>query len=100
LNPDQLAEFPCKYCGKSFTDGRKLGGHVRQAHSPKYQPSPPTQLAVDGEGEAAAKILELWKQGSNPLMVISVLRVHPRFVKEVLSEYDELLNEWKKFREA
>ena len=73
---------------------------MRQAHAPKYQPSSPTQLAMDGEGEAAAKVLELWKQGSNPLMVISVLRVHPRFVKEVLSEYDELLNEWKKFREA
>ncbi len=73
---------------------------MRQAHAPKYQPGAPTQLSADGEGEAAAKVLELWKQGSNPLTVISALRVHPRFVKEVLSEYDELLNEWKKFREA
>ena len=100
MNPDQLAEFPCKYCGKTFTDGRKLGGHVRQAHSPKLQPIIEAPLTSDGEGEAAAKVLELWKQGSNPLMVISALRLHPRFVKEVLSEYDELLNEWKKFREA
>ena len=73
---------------------------MRQAHAPKYQPTPSAPLASDGEGEAAAKVLELWKSGSNPLMVIATLRVHPRFVKEVLSEYDELLNEWKKFREA
>ena len=45
-------------------------------------------------------VLELWKSGSDPLAVISSLRVHPRFVKEVLKEYDELLNEWKRFKEA
>ncbi len=98
MSPVQVAEFPCKYCAKSFTDGRQLGGHVRQSHPAKQQASPSAPQPSDGE--AAAKVLELWKSGSNPLDVISTLRVHPRFVKEVLAEYDELLNEWKKFREA
>lgn len=99
MSPVQVAEFPCKYCGKTFTDGRGLGGHVRQAHQDKQRTQPAT-TAQSSDGETAARVLELWKSGSNPLAVISALRVHPRFVKEVLAEYDELLNEWKKFREA
>jgi hypothetical protein len=74
---------------------------VRQAHATKQQPKQVSHEAPQStDGENAAKVLELWKSGSNPLAVISTLRVHPKFVKEVLSEYDELLNEWKKFREA
>jgi hypothetical protein len=99
LNPAQLAEFPCKYCGKTFTDGRGLGGHVRQSHQAR-QRGVPAQASKSSDGESAARVLELWRSGSDPLTVISTLRVHPRFVKEVLAEYDELLNEWKKFREA
>ena len=99
MSPVQVAEFPCKYCGKTFTDGRGLGGHIRQAHQVK-QRSETTPSMQSPDGEAAAKVLELWKSGSSPLTVISTLRVHPRFVKEVLVEYDDLLNEWKKFREA
>lgn len=44
--------------------------------------------------------MELWRAGEDPITVVETLRVHPRFVKEVLKEYDELLNEWKKFKEA
>jgi hypothetical protein len=102
----ELAVFPCKHCGKTFSDGRSLGGHVRQAH-PQPKPAAPqasqasqASPAALGEGEVAAQVLEQWKSGTDPLTVISSLRVHPRFVKEVLQEYDELLNEWKKFKEA
>jgi hypothetical protein len=97
----ELAEFPCKYCGKSFSDGRRLGGHVRQLH-PVVKPGATIQQTsgVLAEGEVAARVLDLWKSGEDPLSVISTLRVHPRFVKEVVKEYDELLNEWKKFKEA
>ena len=52
------------------------------------------------EGEYAARVIELWKAGEDPITVVETLRVHPRFVKEVLKEYDELINEWKKFKEA
>jgi len=52
------------------------------------------------DGEVAARVLELWKTGEDPLTIVGTLRVHPRFVKEVLKEYDELINEWKKFKEA
>jgi uncharacterized C2H2 Zn-finger protein len=24
--------FDCKFCGKEFNDGRKLGGHISRAH--------------------------------------------------------------------
>jgi hypothetical protein len=99
--PAELAVFPCRHCGKTFSDGRSLGGHVRQAH-PTSKPAiaPPSVAASPGEGEVAAQVLELWKSGTEPLAIISALKVHPRFVKEVLKEYDELLNEWKKFKEA
>ncbi len=53
------------------------------------------------EGECAARVLELWRTGEDPLTVIATLRVHPRFVKDAaLKEYDELITEWKKFKEA
>jgi hypothetical protein len=99
MSPLQLTDFRCKYCGKAFTDGRALGGHVRQSHPAKPQGAHAPALQPS-DGETAARVLELWQSGSNPLAVISALRVHPRFVKEVLADYDELLNEWKKFREA
>jgi hypothetical protein len=103
MAPVELAVFPCKHCGKTFLDGRSLGGHVRQVHPQrKLAALQASQASPDslGEGEAAAQVLEHWSAGSDPLTVISSLRVHPRFVKEVLKEYDELLNEWKKFKEA
>jgi len=100
MSPAELADFPCKYCGRSFTDGRRLGGHVRQSHP--VVKSGTTQYAAtpSAEGELAARVLELWKTGEDPITVVETLRVHPRFVKEVLKEYDELINEWKKFKEA
>ena len=52
------------------------------------------------DGEYAARVLELWKDGEDPIAIVETLRVHPRFVKEVLKEYDELITEWKKFKEA
>jgi len=96
----KLAEFSCKYCGKTFSDGRKLGGHVRQVH-PVVKPGTNQQAAaLSTDGESAARVLELWKGGDDPLSIVTSLRVHPRFVKEVLKEYDELINEWQKFKEA
>src|SRR4029077_4498405 len=98
--PAELAEFPCKYCGKTFTDGRRLGGHVRQLHpvlKSGLSQQPSAQVA---DGEAAARVLDLWKNGEDPLAIVATLRVHPRFVKEVLKEYDELIIEWRKFTEA
>jgi len=95
----QLAAFTCKHCGKSFTDGRGLGGHVRQAH-PKPVQKQAAFETPSGDGEIAARVLELWKSGSDPFKVISTLRIHPKVVKEVLREYDDLLNEWKQFKEA
>ena len=100
MTPAELAEFHCKYCGKGFSDGRRLGGHVRQAH-PVMKPGATQQVAApSADGEVAARVLELWKTGEDPLTIVGTLRVHPRFVKEVLKEYDELINEWKKFKEA
>jgi hypothetical protein len=102
MTPAELeAEFHCRYCGKLFTDGRRLGGHVRQAHAVMKPGIAPQQVTrPTSEGEYAAKVLELWRAGEDPMTVVETLRVHPRFVKEVLKEYDELLNEWKKFKEA
>lgn len=100
MSPAELAEFHCRYCGKTFSDGRRLGGHVRQTHpvvKPGAAQGSPRSLS---EGEYAARVLELWKTGEDPFNVVASLRLHPRFVKEVLKEYDELLNEWKKFKEA
>lgn len=100
MTPAELAVFPCRHCGRTFTDGRSLGGHVRQAHPTKQAAAPQPVAATVGEGEVAARVLELWRTGTEPLAIISALKVHPRFVKDVLKEYDELLNEWKKFKEA
>jgi hypothetical protein len=98
--PAELAEFHCKYCGKMFTDGRRLGGHVRQLH-PVLKPGFAQQASAQAaDGEVAARVLDLWKAGEEPLAIVATLRVHPRFVKEVLKEYDELINEWRKFKEA
>ena len=101
MSPARLADFHCKYCGKGFSDGRRLGGHVRQSH-PVMKPGAAQQVAPTplADGEYAARVLELWKAGEDPLTVVETLRVHPRFVKEVLKEYDELINEWRKFKEA
>jgi hypothetical protein len=100
MTPAELAEFPCKYCGKSFSDGRQLGGHVRQSHPVLKQLATQQAATPLVEGEVAARVLDLWKAGEDPLTIVATLRVHPRFVKEVLREYDELINEWKKFKEA
>ena len=100
MTPSELAQFSCKYCGKTFTDGRRLGGHVRQLHQVVKPGATQHAVPVTAEGEMAARVLELWKSGEDPFTVVSMLRVHPRLVKEVLKEYDELINEWKKFKEA
>ncbi len=100
MSAAKLAIFACKYCGKSFDDGRKLGGHVRQSHSVQKRDSVVASSALTGDGEIAARVLEMWKNGTEPFTIVSELKVHPRFVREVLKEYDELLNEWRKFKEA
>lgn len=100
MSPAELAEFHCKYCGRAFGDGRRLGGHVRQSHPVMKRGGTQQSPKPFSEGECAARVLELWKTGEDPLTVVETLRVHPRFVKEVLKEYDELINEWKKFKEA
>ncbi len=92
----QLAKFTCKYCGRGFDEGRKLGGHVRQRH----QKALLAQSPISGEGEMAARVLEMWKGGTDPYSIITSLRIHPMFVSGVLKEYDELLNEWKKSSEV
>src|SRR5271170_2482824 len=98
MTPAELAQFHCRYCGKIFSDGRRLGGHVRQSH-PVVKPGVVQQAAMQSaDGENAARVLELWKEGEDPITIVETLRVHPRFVKEVLKEYDELINEWKKFK--
>lgn len=100
MDSAELTEFHCKYCGKTFSDGRRLGGHVRQSHA-VMKPGLDQQVATPfADGEVAARVLELWRDGEDPLTIVATLRVHPRFVKEVLKEYDELINEWKKFKEA
>ena len=100
MTPAELAEFHCKYCGKAFSDGRRLGGHVRQSH-PVMKPGITQQAsALSADGEVAARVLELWKSGEDPLSIVGTLRLHPRFVKEVLREYDELVTEGRKFKEA
>jgi hypothetical protein len=103
MSSAELAAYLCRHCGRTFDDGRRLGGHVRQAHPPQKIPAAvptPGAPALVGDGEIAVRVLELWKSGVQPLEIVTSLRVHPRFVKEVLKEYDELLSEWKKFKEA
>jgi C2H2-type zinc finger len=100
MTPAKLADFPCKYCGRSFSDGRSLGGHVRQSHQVVKSGDSQQVEGPTTDGEFAARVLELWKEGEDPITIVETLRVHPRFVKEVLKEYDELINEWKKFKEA
>jgi hypothetical protein len=100
-NEAELAVFTCKVCGKTFNEGRSLGGHVRQAHP---TPKPGVQVEKhdvgDLDGVSASKVLEMWKGGAEPFDILISLKLHPRFVKEVLKEYDELLTEWKRFKEA
>ncbi len=91
----QLARFTCRYCGKGFDEGRKLGGHVRQ----KHQKANLAQSPISGEGELAARVLEMWRAGTDPYSIITSLRVHPRIVHDVLKHYDELLNEWRQSSE-
>ena len=55
---------------------------------------------ISGEGEMAARVLQMWREGTDPYSIVISLRVHPLFVRSVLKEYDELLNEWKKSSEA
>jgi hypothetical protein len=100
MTPAELAEFPCKYCGKKFSDGRRLGGHVRQLHPVMKAGSAPQAAAPSADGEVAARVLDLWKAGEDPIAIVATLRVHPRFVKEVLREFDELVTEWRKFKVA
>ena len=96
----ELASFACKQCDRIFDDGRKLGGHVRQSHPSRVKDSSILLSDAAGEDELAAKVLEMWENGAGPYAIVTSLRLHPKFVKEVLKEYDELTNEWKKFREA
>jgi hypothetical protein len=100
-NEAELAVFTCKVCGKTFNEGRRLGGHVRQAH-PAQKPVAQGEKRDMGDldGASASKILEMWKAGAGPFDILTSLKLHPRFVKEVLKEYDELLTEWKRFKEA
>jgi hypothetical protein len=97
----ELAVFTCKACGKTFNEGRRLGGHVRQAH-PTPKPGAQEEKHDIGnlDGVSASKVLEMWKGGAEPFDILTSLKLHPRFVKEVLKEYDELLMEWKGFKEA
>jgi hypothetical protein len=99
-NEAELAVYTCKICGKTFDEGRRLGGHVRQAHPPAT--TEPQREFRDSEmdGVNASKVLEMWKAGAEPLDILTSLKLHPRFVKDVLKEYDELLTEWKGFKEA
>ena len=100
-NEAQLAVFTCKVCGKTFNEGRRLGGHVRQAHpTPKPGALGEKRELGDLDGVSASKVLEMWKAGAEPFDILTSLKLHPRFVKEVLKEYDELLIEWKRFKEA
>ena len=97
----ELAVFTCRVCGKGFDDGRRLGGHVRQAH-PAPGPEPQEEARHGGgmDGASASKVLEMWKGGAEPFDIVTKLKLHPRFVKEILKEYDELLNEWRRFKES
>jgi hypothetical protein len=100
-NKAELAVFTCKVCGKTFNEGRRLGGHVRQAHpTPKPVAQGEKRDIGDLDGVSASKVLEMWKGGAEPFDILTSLKLHPRFVKEVLKEYDELLIEWKRFKEA
>ena len=100
-NEAELAVFTCKVCGKTFDEGRRLGGHVRQAHpTPKPEAKGEEGDAGGMDGVSASKVLEMWKGGAEPFDILTSLKLHPRFVKEVLKEYDELLTEWKRFKEA
>jgi len=100
-NEAELAAFTCKVCGKKFNEGRRLGGHVRQAHpTPKSEPQEEKFDTGRMDGVSASKVLEMWKGGAEPFEILTSLKLHPRFVKEVLKEYDELLIEWKRFKEA
>ena len=100
-NEAELAVFTCKVCGKTFNEGRRLGGHVRQAHpTPKPGAQGEKRDVGDLDGVSASKVLEMWKGGAEPFDILTSLKLHPRFVKEVLKEYDELLIEWKRFKEA
>jgi len=100
-NVAELAVFTCKVCGKTFNEGRRLGGHVRQAHpTPKPELQGEKHGMEEMDGVSASRVLEMWKGGAEPFDILTSLKLHPRFVKEVLKEYDELLNEWKRFKEA
>src|ERR1019366_5034316 len=61
MSPAKLAEFPCKYCGKSFSDGRRLGGHVRQSHPVLKRGAAPQTANPFADGEYAARVMELWR---------------------------------------
>jgi hypothetical protein len=100
-NEAELAVFTCKVCGRTFDEGRRLGGHVRQAH-PTQKPAAQEEKRDTGDldGVSASKVLQMWKGGAEPFDVVTSLKLHPRFVKEVLKEYDELLTEWRMFKEA
>src|SRR5712692_8253711 len=94
--PELARKYTCQYCGMSFVEGRTLGGHVRQQHQKKV----PVKTPMSGEGEMAARVLQMWREGTDPYSIVILLRVHPVFVRGVLKEYDELLNEWKQASEA
>ena len=98
----KLAVYTCKICGKTFNDGRKLGGHVRQSHPTSRQEALQEERGGPDvmDGASATKVLQMWKSGADPFDIVTSLSLHPRYVKEVLKEFDELLNEWKRFKEA
>lgn len=100
MAPAELANYTCRHCGKSFNEGRRLGGHIRQAHAQRLVDASTSNAPLSAEGELAARILEMWRKGSEPFAIVTALRVHPGFIKGVLKEYDELLNEWRRSTEA
>ena len=94
--------YSCKTCGKTFSEGRSLGGHFRQAH-PAARTNAIHEAGQDPgkmDSESATRVLLMWKGGADPFDVVTSLKLHPRFVREVLKEFDELLTEWRRFREA
>jgi len=47
----------------------------------------------DDEGEAAARVFELFRSGADLRKVVTAARLHPRVVRELYAEWLETLNE-------
>jgi transposase-like protein len=44
---EKTKKFKCKHCGKEFSDGRQLGGHISRAHFTKETNKNPTFFQDD-----------------------------------------------------